>query len=647
MTLPLRPNPLAALIRGALLPSALMSLFAASTAAAETYTVTTAVDSPDGTGTSGSLRYAIGASGDGDTIEFSCADLGCPVTLPVHLLGNDGGFPGPTAFSISGKSITIAAPNPGDVTLQAQPAGSTSATSLRLFFVDSDAALTLQNVKLIGGRAIGGNGGAAFRGGGGGAAGLGGAIFSQGSLSLVGVSFVDNGAVGGAALGSSTFGLNYGGGGGLGGDGGAGVSGGGGGTGGDGGSWSIAPDGTRFAGPGGAGLGGAGGGMPGGYRFNSAAQYPVGPASQGGGGAGGYLWNGGHGAEGGGGGSSGAQSFVGINGGNGGFGGGGGGNKGVSPSLQECVASAGSGGFGGGGGSGCSTVPGSPGGGAGGVGGGNGMYYSNQGSPGGGGAAFGGAVFARSGSVSVRSVGTQASIEGNTLVAGAGANNGAAAGRGLFLMSGVPATFEIEGSYTIADDIADDSVASVRNDQGYTPGGGTGAAISKTGAGTLILDGVNTYSGATTIAAGTLRGVGSVSGPVTLASGATIAPGHVDTVGVFATGAFTWNGGGTIRLRLGATAEDGDLLLVRRQLLKGSAGAFRFAFGVGDSPPVVGTVIKLIQSNNANAFAPGNFSFVADPALGNFTGTFSIVDNAVLFTVTGVATGLHFADGFE
>lgn len=114
MTTHLRRKRLAALIQ-----TGLALLLAAAPAAAATFTVTTALDSPTGSGTSGSLRYLIGQAGNGDTLEFSCAALACPVTLPVQMLGNNGGFPGPTAYLIKSKAITIAAPNPGDVTLQA------------------------------------------------------------------------------------------------------------------------------------------------------------------------------------------------------------------------------------------------------------------------------------------------------------------------------------------------------------------------------------------------------------------------------------------------------------------------------------------------------------------------------------------------
>jgi autotransporter-associated beta strand protein len=96
-------------------------------------------------------------------------------------------------------------------------------------------------------------------------------------------------------------------------------------------------------------------------------------------------------------------------------------------------------------------------------------------------------------------------IDGNSVAFGTGLQNGAAAGRGLFLMSGSTALFDIGGSYTISDDIADDSSSSLPAGNGYTPGTGAGAAIGKHGNGTLILTGANTYAGATTISAGILR----------------------------------------------------------------------------------------------------------------------------------------------
>lgn len=85
-------------------------------------------------------------------------------------------------------------------------------------------------------------------------------------------------------------------------------------------------------------------------------------------------------------------------------------------------------------------------------------------------------------------------------------------------------------------------------------------SVAKTGAGTWVLTGNNTYTGATTISDGTLKVNGSIAGSssvtvtntgtlqgagtvasVTLASGGTIAPGN--GVGTLTTGTQTWNGG--------------------------------------------------------------------------------------------------------
>jgi hypothetical protein len=607
-----------------LVKATVASAFATSPATAATiWTVDVTDDAAVGSHGFGSLRYAVGNAESGDSIEFDCTALACPVTITLSTQGNDQGFPGPTALSIRGKSITIAATNPGDVTLQAAP-GSTSAASLRLFFVDSDAALTLQNLTLRGGKAIGGNGG----GSGGGGAGLGGAIFSRGALTLSGVSFAANGAFAGS---SGVAGTTYGGGGGLGGNGGN-VYGGGGGTGGNGGNGSS-PE--SDGGVGGQGLGGIGGGSAGLYYFSDGGAGSGG----GGGGGGGAYRNGGGGSSGGGGGACGKNS---LTSGAGGWGGGGGGGY-----------RGGGGGFGGGGGGGESNYGNLN---FGGIGGGRGGIGSVAGNAGGGGAGFGGAVFAPSGTLTLQNSDPTGQISGNTVAAGSGAHGGAAAGSGLFLMSGVTTTFDIPGTYTVADTIADDSPISVPLGQGYTPGSSAGAGITKQGLGTLLLDGANTYAGMTSIDEGTLGGTGTVVGPVNLGIGAQISPGDPSInggAGVLLVGPLTWTSGSAMAFQLSASDYD-QLLIIDGSLSKGGVGSsFIFHFGMGDRPPATATPYTLIYSYGIASFALTDFSFDFDPGMYTaLTGHFSFAGIegtplGVLFTVDSITANRMFADTFD
>jgi autotransporter-associated beta strand protein len=89
---------------------------------------------------------------------------------------------------------------------------------------------------------------------------------------------------------------------------------------------------------------------------------------------------------------------------------------------------------------------------------------------------------------------------------------------------------------------------------------GTGG-ITKNGTGTLVLSGFNSYSGATTINAGTLAGFGnSEQSDLTVASGAILAPGNDDIASFFCGGSVTLGSGSTLAIEIDSTGDFSDQL---------------------------------------------------------------------------------------
>lgn len=331
-------------------------------------------------------------------------------------------------------------------------------------------------------------------------------------------------------------------------------------------------------------------------------------------------------------------------GGNGGFGGGGGGSAGVG----------GNGGFGGGG----------AGQGIGGVGGGGNAAFRCAGDRGfGGGAAFGGALFVRNGgTLTVRSsvAAGATTIHGNNLIPSTGidegSNPGAAAGRGLFLMTGASMTFDIDGHYALIDDIADESLTSLPGPC-YTPGDGAGAALIKSGTGVLELSAAdNTYVGTTAINAGVLRLTGgtiksdSIVAPgaalagdgfsANVANSGMLAPGTpTDAFGTLtASGGVNFNGGSSLCIHADATGASSHLSVGGNVNL---GGIVRFEFA---STPPVGTAYTFVMAASA-AGAFDGFE-TSDQSIGGVFG-YQLVTTPATVSFTVIASDAVFRDGFD
>ena len=340
--------------------------------------------------------------------------------------------------------------------------------------------VTINNLTIENAVARGGAGGEGVTAGGGGGAGLGGGLFvaAGADVTLSGVRFSKNSAVGGgggAATNPTGGGGGGGGGGGLGGGGGGGAGLGGGGGGGVGSGGFGGPGGQ----PGGRGLipGAAGGG--------------VGSGASGGGGGGGASGGGGGGVHGGGG--------AGSDGGGGGFGGGGGGGS----NFEGFGGFGGAGGFGGGGG-GLSGHGGFGGGGGGGLSGHGGFGGGGGGiGGGGGGLGAGGDIFVQQGGMLTIDGGTLSGgfAKGGGVLGEAGSEQpGLGLGGGIFLQGDETVTFAPAKGVT---ETIKDVVADQLGSGGAGANAGVGGLILD-GLGTLALDAADTFVGGVTIDEGTL-----------------------------------------------------------------------------------------------------------------------------------------------
>ncbi len=183
---------------------------------------------------------------------------------------------------------------------------------------------------------------------------------------------------------------------------------------------------------------------------------------------------------------------------------------------------------------------------------------------------------------------------------------------------------------------------------------GQGFGLTKTGAGVLALSNTETYSGPTTVSAGTLlingqlgagavtvtngtiSGSGTIAGPVTIQNGGTLAPGNQGVGTLTLNGGLTLQAGSTVSVEVNKTAGTRDVLTVNSAAYNGTLLATNLSgsLSVGDTFTVINAAS---HSGNFSSVAgsPGaGLAWAFDPATGVLSVVTGVNPNSTNITVT-------------
>jgi autotransporter-associated beta strand protein len=178
--------------------------------------------------------------------------------------------------------------------------------------------------------------------------------------------------------------------------------------------------------------------------------------------------------------------------------------------------------------------------------------------------------------------------------------------------------------------------------------------LTKTGAGTLLLRGANTFTGQVRVTSGALRvdgslasgealtingtgfltGSGSIAREIALDAGGTIVPGGPAPLATLSAKSLTWNGGGQLAFDLAA----GNRLALMEGLTRGSGSRFNVVLSAS-GPLSVGTVYTLATYSSTNLTS----AELTYTGLNGYRGVLLVGPSALQFLITGAGATAEYS----